>query len=409
MYTLFISTLSLDTRTDKQLHSSIIMNRISQLIFRRITGVITPDELAELERWESLSPENREFAQKVADHDELEKWFYRQRAISPDRVERNVNRHIAASNTVVYRRWAVAAVAAVILFMVGFVLWKRPEVSTPLPEIAQSTIVSIEDIQHGTQKAILSTPDGRKINLTDTAAPAVPVIKADVARLDRVPVSDRNFEQLCIETPRGGEFKVVLEDSTVVWLNADSKLYYPDNFTGNERRVSVSGEAYFEVAKDASRPFYVESQGQQIRVYGTRFNVRCYDDDPVTYTTLEEGSISLSPAQSGTAEVFLTPGKQARFTPNDAEFKIHDVNTETVSSWRNGFFVFENQTLLNIMRDLSRWYNFEFELASPELADELFMGVFPRDCEFATAIKILEISGGFTASVENGKVVITAK
>lgn len=388
------------------------MNRISQLIFRRITGVITPDELAELERWESLSPENRQFARKVADPDELEKWFYLQRSISPDRVAKNVKLQIAASRAVVYRRWAVAAAAAVIIFVVGFVLWERPDLTTPSVEIAQNTIVSIEDIHHGTQKAILSTPDGKTINLTDTAASAISYITAEVIRKSdapTVPIAQNELEQLCIETPRGGEFKVILEDSTVVWLNADSKLYYPDNFTAGERRVAVLGEAYFEVTKDPSRPFYVESQGQQIKVYGTRFNVRCYDDDPITYTTLEEGSISLSPAQAGTAEVFLTPGKQARFTAADPEFEIHDVNTATVSSWRNGFFVFENQTLINIMRDLSRWYNFEFEFASPELADELFMGAFPRDCEFATAIKILETSGGFITTVEDGKVVIRAR
>lgn len=160
---------------------------------------------------------------------------------------------------------------------------RQPRGRAPAPK-------TIDDISAGTTRATITNQAGRTIALSadesgrDGTTHFIPKASAE-----HMP-----SQQLCLEVPRGGEFKVILEDSTVVWLNSESTLRYPDTFSDTERRVAVTGEAYFSVSKDPSRPFYVESEGQVIRVYGTTFNVRAYPDEDATYTTLETGSISLA-------------------------------------------------------------------------------------------------------------------
>ncbi|MDE7147162.1 MAG: FecR domain-containing protein, partial [Duncaniella sp.] len=212
---------------------------------------------------------------------------------------------------------------------------------------------------------------------------------------------------LCLEVPRGGEFKIQLEDGTEVWLNSSSRLYYPKTFSGDVRKVRIEGEAYLAVATDSLRPFYVETDNQQIRVYGTEFNVRYYPDETEVYTTLERGKVSLSRLDEPDAELFLTPGHQAVFRTADQRVRVRPVNTDVVTSWRKGRFVFEHQTLMRIMQDLSRWYDFEYEFTDDSLRGEEFMGSIPRYSDFTTAIAILEKCGGIKFSVSDGKVIVS--
>ena len=151
----------------------------------------------------------------------------------------------------------------------------------------------------------------------------------------------------------------MLEDSTVVWLNSESTLSYPEVFRASERRVHVTGEAYFAVKPDDSRPFYVETDEQVVRVYGTAFNVRTYADDPCVCTTLEHGSIAISLAETPSGEVRFSPGHQARLNRQDSKLDmLIVVDPQVITGWRNGRFVFQNQPLSVIMRDLARWYDF---------------------------------------------------
>ena len=167
-----------------------------------------------------------------------------------------------------------------------------------------------------------------------------------------------------LEIPRGGEFHIILEDSTEVWLNAESSLKYPEYFTESSREVEISGEAYFKVAKDAKRPFYVKSAGNRIKVYGTEFNISSYADEECVYTTLVKGSISLQPQNSNDAELFLTPGHQAIFAKADSSTSITTIKTDVITSWKDGMFVFEDKTLAQIMKSLARWYDFSYEFAN---------------------------------------------
>ncbi len=199
----------------------------------------------------------------------------------------------------------------------------------------------------------------------------------------------------------------MLEDSTVVWLNSESTLSYPEVFSASERRVHVTGEAYFAVKPDASRPFYVETDEQVVRVYGTAFNVRTYADDPCVCTTLEHGSIAISLAETPSGEVRLSPGHQARLNRQDSKLDMLVVDPQVITGWRNGRFVFQNQPLSVIMRDLARWYDFEYEFDDPDLQDIIFMGSIPRYSDFSVAKRILERSGGIELKASGSKIIIT--
>src|SRR5690606_13240443 len=150
-----------------------------------------------------------------------------------------------------------------------------------------------------------------------------------------------------ITTPRGGQYMVVLPDGTKVWLNAASSLRFPTAFTGKERRVELSGEAYFEVAKSGI-PFLVNSAGQQIEVLGTHFNVMAYEDEASIKTTLLEGSVKVSNMKSQISHL-LRPGQQSSLS-RDGSLKVTEVNTEEAAAWKNGYFIFANENIQSSMK-----------------------------------------------------------
>ena len=215
--------------------------------------------------------------------------------------------------------------------------------------------------------------------------------------------------ELSLVTPRGGEFRVTLEDGTEVWLNAQSRLIYPETFSETERRVQVEGEAYFRVARNEEKPFLVETDGQLIRVLGTEFNVRSYAEDTAVQTTLVHGSIAMQPIGAGEAQLLLTPGHQALFDKSAHDINVHSVDTEVVTSWKDGKFVFENQTLSQIMLTLSRWYDFDYEFLDEAAAKTVFMGRIPRYSDFDDVIAILEHSGGLSIKVKGKRVEVRSE
>ena len=301
------------------------------------------------------------------------------------------------------KRGAAAAAIALGVFGLGALLVDRMDMRVAdAPAVAEHTLpLTPDDIKPGVTCAVLSDAAGHNVtlNASDTAKVTTVLINTNDM--------DTTSRELCLDVPRGGEFKVQLEDGTEVWLNSASRLYYPNTFGDEMRRIRVEGEAYLAVATDSLRPFYVESDNQLIRVYGTEFNVRCYPEDSEICTTLAKGRVSIRRADDVGGELFLTPGHQAVFATTDSKVRVREVDTDVITSWRNGRFVFENQTLLRIMQDLSRWYDFDYEFADESLKTEEFMGSIPRYSDFTTAISILEKCGGIRFSIDDGKVHIS--
>lgn len=380
------------------------MQRVSQLILKKMSGRLTPAEEAELQAWLNESEANRRLYGRLTDPAVLKETFDLWRMVDSSRpcrdMQNQVNRMLWSSRI---RRWSVAAAVVLAVLVAGSIIVGRMDMRVSDSPIASRTEIpqSVEDIKHGVTRAVLSDEAGHNVvlNATDTAKVTTILLAGHE--------TDSIRHELCLDVPRGGEFKVQLEDGTEVWLNSASRLYYPNAFGNDMRHIRVEGEAYLAVATDSLRPFYVETDNQMIRVYGTSFNVRCYPEDREIYTTLEKGKVSIRRADEVGGELFLTPGHQAVFASTDSKVSVREVNTDVITSWRNGRFVFENQTLLRIMQDLSRWYDFEYEFADSSLENEEFMGSIPRYSDFTTAISILEKCGGIRFSVDDGKVRIT--
>lgn len=385
------------------------MSDISKLFFRRFISRLTPGEEEEIRRWESLGDNYRELSRRLADPKTLGEEYRLRSLIDTDRAEAEMMRRIRDSRRPARRRHIITvsvtiAAAAVLLGL--FLLRPVQRMSVPVPSakpvMAEKTI---EDFRPGQSRALLSDGSGVVIELGSVESDS-PIASSLSQNADGETGEDK---VLCLDIPRGGEFKIILEDSTEVWLNSDSRLRYPQKFGASERRVQVSGEAYFRVRKDSGRPFYVEADGQLIRVYGTAFNVRNYPEDDAIFTTLESGSIALSLIGDPAGEILLSPCHQAMFDRDRKEVKMRTVDPGVITGWRHGRFIFEEQPLSAIMRDLSRWYDFDYRFSDPSLETLVFMGSIPRYAEFQTAIQILENCGDIAFKVDNGVIVVTRR
>lgn len=383
------------------------MQRISELFIKRMTSRLSAAEEAELQAWRDESEGNRRLYDRLTDPSYVKAQLDLWQMVDSERSCREMQHEVDGIRSRRLKGYyvSIAALFAVVLG-VGVFLYNNIGVGTDgfhMAEVSEKCqpVQTVEEIKPGSTRAMLSDAAGHKVVLNESDTAKVATVLLTTENADSL---ERN---LCLEVPRGGEFKIQLEDGTEVWLNSSSRLYYPKTFSGDVRQVRVEGEAYLAVATDSLRPFYVETENQQIRVYGTEFNVRYYPDETEVYTTLERGKVSLSRLDESEAELFLTPGHQAVFGTADQRVRVRPVNTDVVTSWRKGRFVFEHQTLVRIMQDLSRWYDFEYEFTDDSLRGEEFMGSIPRYSDFTTAIAILEKCGGIKFSVSDGKVIVS--
>lgn len=377
------------------------MQRISELLIKKISSALSPEEEEELQSWRNENEENARLYDRLTDPASLKASLDLWSMVDTQRSCREMQYQV---NKMVRHYYISVAAALAVVLLLTMIFYSTGDIELqPVAETAggDSSVTAIEEIKPGVTYATLSDAAGHNValNASDTAVVASVLLSGGEC--------DSLDHELCLDVPRGGEFKVQLEDGTEVWLNSSSKLYYPKTFSGDVRKVRIEGEAYFAVATDSLRPFYVETENQLVRVYGTSFNIRYYPEESEVYTTLEKGRVSLQRADDLGGELFLTPGHQSVFAISDMKVRVRPVNTDVVTSWRKGRFVFEHQTLLRIMQDLSRWYDFDYEIADVSLGKEEFMGSIPRYSDFTTAISILEKCGGIRFTVADGKVIVS--
>lgn len=375
---------------------------ISRLLLKLIAGNITAEEQAQLDAWCAESDDNLKLCQRLQDPAYLEREYRRRKAVETQRPMSDMLRRIGEKSRLRRRKTLgmVAAAACLLLLFggLGGLFYKAMNNSEPSLAVVEQATDTSAVIRPGGTKAVLTLPNGKKVALDKGDS------VGSKALADGSAVKTAKAVSLCLDVPRGGEFKIVLEDGTEVWLNSASRLVYPEHFAAAERRVSVQGEAYFKVKHDSQRPFYVETDGQLLRVYGTEFNIRSYTEDANVLTTLVEGSVALARKGGSGGELVLTPGHQSSFNKAAEDLSVRTVDTDVVTCWRNGKFVFENQDLESIMRDLSRWYDFNYSFAEQSLKQIVFMGSIPRYADFNTALAIIEKSGGITFTVKGRSV-----
>lgn len=307
-------------------------------------------------------------------------------------------------------RWAAAAAVAALLSVAAW-QWLQKPASIPAP----STIASLPsgtDIAPGGNRAILTLADGTQIPLDSAGAGQLAqqgntsIIKLDSGQLAyRTAAASASATLLynTISTPRGGQFRITLPDGTHVWLNASSSLRYPTAFTGAERRVELSGEAYFEVVEKAGMPFRIASHEMEVEVLGTHFNVMAYDDEEVLKTTLLEGAVKVT--RNGNSRK-LQPGQQARVFRNDGSMDVlQDANTEEAVAWKNGFIQFDGQDIKSAMRMLARWYN--VDVAYRGAVPAHFRGIIPRNVPVSQVLKMMELTGEVHFTIEGNTIIVS--
>jgi transmembrane sensor len=207
-----------------------------------------------------------------------------------------------------------------------------------------------------------------------------------------------------IETPKGGQYRIDLPDGTMVWLNAGSSLRYPNRFAGQERKVALTGEAYFEVAKNKQMPFRVVSGKQVVEVLGTHFNINAYTDEASVKTTLLEGSVNVLLQETHQSEL-LNPGQQAVVKYNGSSIVVQPVKVEEAVAWKNGYFMFVDADLESIMRQLARWYDVEVAYEG-NLGSLKFGGMVSRSKSIAQTLRILELTGNVRFKVAGRRVTV---
>ncbi|MCX2450325.1 DUF4974 domain-containing protein [Pedobacter sp. PLR] len=307
-------------------------------------------------------------------------------------------------------RWQL--IAASVLLLSGFTYYFLK--SKPMELIPETKYSN--DVAPGDNKAYLTLANGQRISLSDAkngelAQEAGVKITKQVNGEVFYQITDQvgktaNADLLynTIETPRGGQYQIILPDGTKVWLNAASTLKFPSSFARlvNRRVELLGGEAYFEVAKDPKHPFILKTQQQEVRVLGTHFNINAYPDELAVKTTLLEGKVQLNSDHSSTRFV-LEPGQQAALANNGLTVK--QVNAEEEIAWKNGYFQFNGENIEEVMRTIARWYNVEVKYKGDRPADQ-FNGRVSQHRNLSAVLEMLEYTGSVHFKIEGKEVTV---
>jgi transmembrane sensor len=320
------------------------------------------------------------------------------------------------SNNTFYYRAAAAAVALITLATTFYFLSYRNADKNQMIAAASGKIVP------GSNKATLTLADGSTVVLdAGTQLDAinqfgVKIRKSADGKLAYF--SDKNGKAAnvynTVSTPKGGQYQITLPDGTRVWLNAASKLRFPIAFTGNERNVELSGEAYFEVAKmmvkgkgnegnRARMPFFVKTDQQTVEVLGTHFNINAYSDETFTQTTLLEGSVKVT---KGSSKALLSPGQQAVNNSASPVITIrNDVDVQESVAWKNGLFMFEQESIFSIMNKISRWYDIVVEYRG-DLKGKKYSGNISKFEEVTEVLKTMQLTGTIQFKIEGRRIIV---
>lgn len=357
-----------------------------------------------LYQWESPKP------QPTNDFSKLENEIFKSTGIYPLAQKRNSLRF--RNRKVVF--WSIAASVAAVL---GVCIWHYRldlDIDTTSSERLMAESVGTQEINPGGHHATLILPSGESVNL-ENMPNSKPVKDANgniISIADgmisyeidtnRHPSSEKNLNTLVV--PRGGEYCLRLSDGSTVWLNSNSTLRFPDHFSAECRKISLEGEAFFEISNDKGRNFIIETSVSDVEVFGTSFNIRSYPNEKVQQTTLVKGRVAV---RSNGKTVNLIPGEQARISKNDS-INVVKVDTTEYCSWRNGLFIFEYRRLDDILAQLSDWYDVDFSYADSSLKELHFTGDLEKYSDFNDILSLI----GMTTNIDfdvNGKHVVVKK
>jgi ferric-dicitrate binding protein FerR (iron transport regulator) len=380
------------------------------LIEKQFSATLTEAEKADLDEWLLADANRNAYIDKASDlmmstgEYQLYDAAYWQpvlnRVLETDRTAATVHPLPQRKRTLL--PWMAAAAVLLVMLAGVFYLVQKPQQAKTLAE------AKIKDVAPGHTGAVLTLADGRVVQLDSLADGVVASDNGAEIRMNAQGLVYNNKGVTAnayntVSTPVGRQFMLTLPDGSRVWLNSTSSLRYPVAFTGNERRVEVSGEAYFEVTANAAKPFKVQTERYGVlEVLGTAFNINAYADEKSGATTLVSGAVRVN---TGSTQLVLQPGQQAQVSVTQAIHLNAHPNLEQVTAWKDGVFNFDDQPLEVVMRQLARWYNIEIVYQGRVPNIELF-GAMGKNLNLLQVLHVLDDAGVKFKMEETNKLVI---
>lgn len=377
-----------------------------QEIVNYISGELSESERKFMEGWINFSDENKSVYKKILKKSLFVRWSLQSQQLDTNKEMKKFESRI--NSRIRYISWIAAAASVIVVLSLSIpYLWDQYEAN-------QEKIAYSLPIQPGIKGAQLILSTGKQVDIEDQTK-KIKEKDGSLIQLDSkfgleytegITKSTKLIYNT-LKTARGNEFDMQLADGTKVWLNADSELRYPVQFIGSERRVYLKGEAYFVVAHDKKKPFLVNSYDHQVKVYGTEFCVNAYRQNEVK-TVLVKGSVGVKAGKNG-VESKLKPGELALSDSNSGEIDIKKVNVRPYIAWKDGDFVFENESLENIMLRLERWYNVKIFYMNEECKKFRFSGDMKRYSDVRKLLYFIQKTSDAKFEINNNTIVVMAK
>ncbi|MDE5423635.1 DUF4974 domain-containing protein [Ancylomarina sp. DW003] len=386
--------------------------KISQLIAKEVNFGLDEKEKQELYSWIDGREENKQVYDRIRNKEGFLDWDENFHQVDVEEGWKrfdeavNPNKIVIAFQTIL--RYAAVILVPLFLSGVGYYLYNDLMNQSHQQE-------QLAKLELPKPKAQLILANGQRVSLDNKKTSALK--EKDGTRIEK---GDGNLKYQAgnekgkllyntVEIPRGSEYELVLADGTKVHLNAMSSLKFPVQFTGKTREVELSGEAYFDVAKDAKHPFVVNVLGTKVEVLGTSFNVKAYEENEEVVTTLVEGRVKVQSSGFKAESMFLEPGQQAIVDEKTGDMDMCEVDVALFTSWREGVFLFKDQRMEDIMIELARWYNLKVFYKNPLAKEYRFGGHFNRSSEIDSIMEMFELTRKVKVKVNGETIVIDEK
>ena len=381
---------------------------IHELLLAYLRDDISEEEMIRLQEWLDENERHRELLDELRDNEVLQQEIGAYASFDTSRrwiqlkeeMDKTPRKHRS-----LLRVWRSVAAVFVAAVAGGLLYWQTTDSARPVEEQAL-----VAQIRPGETQAVLITGKGQQLLLQGLKDTCLDIMGNETLKISKdgsleysLSALSRMQEWHTLQVPRGGEYKIVLDDGTEIWLNSASELKYPAHFVGHERRVCLVGEAYFQVARNEAAPFIVETRDMDVKVLGTSFNVSAYEDEENSHATLVEGRVEVDDKING-EKVTLTPGKQALL--QGKEMVVREVNTKLYSMWRLDRFTFASEDMEGVIRKLSRWYNVNFFFSNSSMKQKCFTGSLPKYSDISQVLKMIEMTTDIKFQVKGNTIII---